>query len=320
MGYAYLYRCMRAIIVAIFCGGFLAQAGAQFSYRHLEVLYDSAWTYKRLQLIPIRFKAGFGQNVEGSSYITLSEAMQQGKAVVKELNRKVGADKRYLSITNRSKATIVVQSGELINGGKQDRVVGQTVLIPPRRKKDMLPVYCVEKKRWDDKPKPFFYGGSSETNLRRMVDVRRSQPQVWQEIDRQFEARQQASNTWSYLQLHNDSTRGNQDYVAFFTQKMAESKGGLAGFIFVLDNVILSMELFENADLTTTVFRSMLLSYTNSIGPGQGSPVVPQERLRRFADALLTTREGQQHLIKQQGNAYRHEGKLIHMVVYGDGY
>ena len=292
---------------------------AQFSYQWLEVQYDSAWTYKNLQLIPIRFKAGKGIG-SPTGYLSLSQAMQQKKVVVKELGGRIGPDKRYVSLVNRSKYTIVAQAGELIKGGKQDRAIAQTILIPPGRKGEAVDVFCVEKMRWENKARPFYHGGSSELHLRRQIDVRRAQPPVWQEIDRQFENRQQTSKTWSYLQLHNDSTRGNLDYISFFTQKFAQSGGGLAGFVFVSGNEVLSMELFENADLTATIFRSMLNTYTNSMQPAPDPPAAEASRLKRFCDDILTTREKQQKLVKAQGNAYRHEGKLIHLIVYGNGY
>jgi hypothetical protein len=292
---------------------------AQFSYQWLEVHYDSAWTYKNLQLIPIRFKAGKGIG-SSTGYLSLGQAMQQKKVVVKELGGRTGPDKRYLKLVNRSKYTIVAQAGELLKGGKQDRAIAQTTLIAPGRKGEAVDVFCIEKMRWDNKAQPFYHAGSSERHLRRQIDVRRAQPPVWQEIDRQFENRKQTSETWSYLELQHDSTRGNLDYISYFTQKFEQSGGGIAGFVFVSGNEVLSMELFENADLTTTLFRSMLNTYTNSMQPAPDPPVVEVSRLKRFCDDILTTRENQQKLVKTQGNAYRHDGKLIHLIVYGNGY
>ena len=68
------------LIVFLFGLGFLCPlfSQAQFSFQYVEVLYDSAWTYKNLQLVPIRFKAGRGGGGTGR-YISLNEAMLQKK-------------------------------------------------------------------------------------------------------------------------------------------------------------------------------------------------------------------------------------------------
>ncbi len=305
------------LIWLAFCG--IRTAQAQFSYREVEVLYDSAWTYKNLQLVPIKFKAGRGQGGIGE-VISLQEALLEKKVSLKEVEKKFGADKRYLTITNKTQKNILIQTGELVNGGKQDRAVAQTILIPPGRKKEVIEVYCIEKNRWDDKPRAFKHSGSGDLELRQIIDTRKSQVAVWKEIDRKFEERKEASKTWSYLQIHNDSTRGNLDYTRYFTRKMDESGGGFAGFLFVTGSTIVSVELFSEADLTTAVFKSMLATYVNSMLAVDDAPAVTDERKKQFLDAVLTTRETQVKLIKQQGNAYRYEGKMLHMIVYGTGF
>lgn len=291
---------------------------AQFSYQHVEVLYDSAWTYKNLQLVPIRFKAGKGDGGTGN-YISLSEAMAQKKAFVKELPNKVGSYKGGVMITNKSKKTILIQSGEMITGGKQDRVLAKTATIEPGQKKEVITTFCIEKDRWDNRAKPFFYGGSGDWELRKSIDVKKSQAAVWKEIDRQFLLRSESSKTWSYLQLYNDSTR-LKDYAHFFREKFDKSNGGFAGFLFITGDIIMSVELFSKADYTTTSFDAMLATYINSLDQNSNPPMVSEGRKKIFLDNVLTTRETQYNLIKKQGVSHKQGSETLHIVIYGTGF
>lgn len=307
-----------AFYCIIFCLVWSIPGKAQFSYQYLEVLYDSTWTYENMQMVPIRFKAGRGEGGKGS-IISLSQAMLQNKARIRELPSKVGTDKGSVSITNRSKQTILIKSGEIIGGGKQDRIMRQTTLIPPGQKKEIVTVFCVEKDRWDDKPKPFFYGGSGDIELRKAIDVARSQASVWKEIDRQYSLGNKSSKTWSYLKLFTDSTR-NIAYARYFKEKFEQSKGGFAGFLFITGGQIMGVELFSKAEYTTTSFDAMTASYINSVSSTPDPPLVSQGRQKQFLDNVLISREAQAKLIRKQGAAHKEENQLIHIVVYGTGF
>jgi hypothetical protein len=310
---------LRSVFFILFLLTMFGMPGsAQFSYTYLDVLYDSAWTYQNLQMIPIRFKAGRGEG-DKMGYLSLGQAMMQGKARIREVPSKIGTDKGSVTITNKSKQTILIKSGEMIGGGKQDRILRQTTLIPPGQKKEIVTVFCIEKDRWDDKPKSFFYGGSGDIELRKAIDVSRSQASVWKEIDRQYTVGNASSKTWSYLKLFNDSTR-NMDYARYFKRKFEESKGGFAGFLFVSGNHIMGVELFSKADYTTTSFDAMTASYINSVSSTPDPPLVSQGRQKTFLDNVLTTRETQSKLIRKQGAAHKQDGQLLHIVVYGTGF
>lgn len=298
---------------------FTISVNGQYTYQTVEVLYDSAWTYKNLQLIPIRFKVTRGNSSE-AGFITLSEAMLSKKAELRELPEKIGSHKGAITITNKGNVPIVVQSGELLSGGKQDRVLSKTTIIPPKSKKEVLTTYCVEEGRWSRKSKPFRHGGTGDVELRKAIDIRKSQAAVWKEIERQYHVQENTSKTWSYLELGTDSSRWNRDYHQYFKQKLQESKGGFAGFLFVTGNSILSVELFDNSDLTNVLFETMLASYVNSIGKKPDPPMVSTDRQKTFLDNVLSSREVQQSLIKKHGGAYRYENKILHMIVYGDGF
>ena len=83
-------------------------ADAQLTYQQVWVDYDSAWTYKNLQLVPIRFRGegkgqmAFYREMLPDKFISLSEGMKSGKIKVKEFVTKGDADVHILSVRNNS--------------------------------------------------------------------------------------------------------------------------------------------------------------------------------------------------------------------------
>ena len=103
---------------------------AQLTYQTLQVDYDSARTFKNLKIIPIRFK-GPGDGRIRPEIISLSKALQQGSAVVSERGTASTENVHWLRINNNSDKGIFIGSGEVILGGRQDRMVTKdTVLMP----------------------------------------------------------------------------------------------------------------------------------------------------------------------------------------------
>ena len=127
------------------------QAKTQLTYNELSVQYDSPWTFKKLQLIPIRFKgagkAGVNENnaLFNEPVVSFSDALRQRKITVKEMSAEGGPDVSTLMIKNRSNVNIMITSGEMVQGGKLDRAFGETVIIPKKKRKNYVPVFCVEK-------------------------------------------------------------------------------------------------------------------------------------------------------------------------------
>src|ERR1044072_7380207 len=164
---------------------------AQLTYNELSVQFDSPWTYKKLQLIPIRFKglgadsANANRTAFNGNVISFSEALNKRKITVKEMSAG-GADVSMLMIKNHSQENIMLMSGEMVQGGKQDRAFGATTIIPSGRHKNAVPVFCVEKGRWDDKAKKFKHAGTADAGLRKQIDVTKRQSKVWKQIDNEL--------------------------------------------------------------------------------------------------------------------------------------
>jgi hypothetical protein len=75
--------------------------------------------------------------------LTLQEAMERKMVVVHETG-----DVNNLAIENLSDEEVYVQSGDIVKGGQQDRVLALDLIVPPKSGKVQIASFCVEQGRW----------------------------------------------------------------------------------------------------------------------------------------------------------------------------
>jgi len=84
-----------------------------------------------------------GPSTDGPVPLTLEEALAKNFVEVRETDTV-----SQLIIENKGKEAVFVQAGDIVKGGKQDRVVTASFTLDPGTKPVEIPVYCVEAGRW----------------------------------------------------------------------------------------------------------------------------------------------------------------------------
>lgn len=84
-----------------------------------------------------------GQSASGPVPLTLQEALTRGDVEVVETG-----NVRELQIENKGAEPVFVQFGDLVKGGKQDRVLTVSLVLPPKSGRVPIGSYCVEQGRW----------------------------------------------------------------------------------------------------------------------------------------------------------------------------
>lgn len=298
--------------------GTAAIAAGQLTYAQLWVGYQQAATCNNLQIIPVFYNAGVINNATAppQNVLTLQQALGMRQVKLQEMPYKNGADINWLQITNKTSQNILVQSGELLAGGKQDRVVADTKIILPGST-DYLHVYCVEKRRWDNKPKDFVYAGTANSLLRKAMDVSGRQQMVWKEIDRQFNTHTLTSPTYSYLQISKNETITDTACLHYFTKWYRQQNNRCAGFIFVTGRQIIHCELFTAAWQANWLFNNMLQANLKTAMAAGEPPVMPQSLITQFADSLLQSEDRQKIFLSTHGKYQMQGGKVSHLTAYG---
>ncbi len=316
-----LSRFMRKLILFILLVIVTLKMQAQLTYQQLVVQFDSGWTYQNLQLIPVKFRGaaagGLLELMLPKQFITLPQGMQSGKVKVKEFVTKGDADVHILSIRNNSNKALLIHSGELIAGGKQDRMIGETKIIPAGKEEQFATVYCVEEGRWDVKAKPFSHGGSADMELRKTMDITQRQVDIWKQIQQQFRTQNIKSSTSPYLQLDRELLKADSAYTSFFNRKMAETDSSFAGFLAITGDKILGTELFVTPSLFNNAWESMLAMFIRTAITRGDKPQVTKQAQQVFMDALLETEISQRKTLLTMGKAYKYNNQIIGFIAYG---
>ncbi|HKY04374.1 MAG TPA: DUF6569 family protein [Blastocatellia bacterium] len=86
--------------------------------------------------------------VNTDRFITLDEGFKSGKVTVAEAGES-GGEVNKLMVTNRSGKMLVLIAGEIVKGGKQDRIVGHDCIIASSETPVPIDVFCIEQGRWE---------------------------------------------------------------------------------------------------------------------------------------------------------------------------
>jgi hypothetical protein len=95
-----------------------------------------------------------------------------------------GARVNELALANHSDQPLLLLAGEIVMGGKQDRVVSRDRIIPAHSNPVALDVFCVEPHRWRETSTRFGVLGSSmaQPSVRFKVMADQDQQGVWNEV------------------------------------------------------------------------------------------------------------------------------------------
>lgn len=298
--------------------GCLANAGAQLTYQELVVEYDSAIEYRHLKIIPIRGKSQ-GNDV-APSFLSLGRAIREGKVVVSERGTASTENVHWLRINNRSNIPLFIASGEVVLGGRQDRMVTHDTVLIPTGADQYVSVMCVEEDRWSDKEKKFSYFNYANPRLRKVVDQSHNQVLIWKEIFAQLDSNKVKSPTLAYAGTRTDKKwmAMQEEYMNAFRQRIRRTDSTWVGFICVSGNRILGTDFFASSDLFYDQLEALLGGYVEE-AIVNGSPVsISDDRVKKYMDQLLMDERSQAEYAKKNGKIFRHQGKVIHVTGYGE--
>src|SRR5262249_11105660 len=151
-------------------------------------------------------------------FLTLDEGLKEGLVMISEQEQeRVGA----LLIENKSNRPLYLQEGERLSGGKQDRTIISSLVIPPNSGKTTVPTFCVEHNRWVEGNKGREFGFTvnpalAPKGVRGAAKVEGSQDRVWGCVERQKASAQ------NKLQCPNTNSSVNEMLDAPQVQSISE--------------------------------------------------------------------------------------------------
>lgn len=137
-------------------------------------------------------------------FLTLDEGLRSGEVVVTESGnaaplirprhshpvimpdgpRGGGAQVNQLVLINNSKRPLILLAGEIVTGGKQDRVIGKDRIVPAESDPIDMSVFCVEPGRWTGASVNFnsMNAPMAQPAVRGKAMGEKDQAQVWAEV------------------------------------------------------------------------------------------------------------------------------------------
>lgn len=137
-------------------------------------------THEGLAIFPIRLSTPVKPK---GDVLTLREALVIGAISVREQGE---GNVPKLTVINTGSKPVLLAVGDVIQGGRQDRVIVSDALIPPTKQPITVAVNCVESGRWSPGAQgiAFSYGGRGESALKKVLEVDRSQQSTWTTVQK----------------------------------------------------------------------------------------------------------------------------------------
>jgi hypothetical protein len=256
-------------------------------------------TYENISVFPV--VSSYSQDT--SPFLTLEEGLLSGEVIVSEQGevglvrnrdprylgppQRVGASVNQLVLINRSKRPLLLLAGELVSGGKQDRVIGKDRIVPVGAPPLPLDVFCVEHGRWTGGAQFAAANTIVHPSVRESAAVDQVQTKVWESVRNGTNAKGGAAGlppqissrnlqaaiagngrTEAYEKIYESQAVGVSidDFVAEVQRRFANATSALkgervVGVVVAYGGDVAWSDIFASGDLFGHYWRKLLRSY-----------------------------------------------------------
>jgi sulfur carrier protein ThiS len=299
-------------------------------------------------LAPIRhgnltvFPVVAARSYDTREFLTLDEGLRSGQVIVTEsgsvqplIRRRRwpaahdGAQVDQLVLVNNSKRPLILLAGEIVTGGKQDRVIGKDRIIPAESDPVDLGVFCVEPGRWTGSSAKFdpVNGAMAQPAVRSKAMVEKDQAQVWSEVSRAKEAISvelpapaagAVAGTSSYARvMQNEEVKQRVDSVVEPIQRNYQSliqqlrEQNAVGVAVAVNGQIVWADMFASTNLLEKYWPKLVRSYaTEAVATRTKSGEADVKQAQEFLNHI----DGRHQTVDSEPGLYRHTE------IAGDGF
>jgi hypothetical protein len=326
------------MLAAALCGLMMAHpafAGGPGDLGGFKVL--PAIVRGNLAIFPVVAKATY----DTSQLMTLDEGIRSGQVTVTEAGderglirpgqamprRQEGAEVNRLVLYNNSSHPLLLLAGEIVTGGKQDRVIGSDRIVPPNAGPIDLGVFCVEPGRWVASSANFGSMGAqmAQPSVRTPAMAERDQSRVWANV--------RASNAKMANNLTSAevaAVAGTSSYAKVFASppvaKMVAAYGGVeseqeilrelrgkgaVGVVVAVNGRVLWADVFASTELLSKYWPKLMRSYVaeamTSASSGAAADI-------HEAELYMSNLTGGREIVETEPGVYRRTD------ITGDGF
>jgi hypothetical protein len=281
-----------------------------------------------------------GKSPGETPFITLDEGIRSADVEVTEAGRVQGLvrprrpapaqpdnfsrgdEVNTLVLVNHSSKPLLLLAGEIVTGGKQDRVIAKDRIVPAGADPIDLSVFCIEPGRWTEDSPTFGAAAKSsargfmvQPTIRERAMVQKDQQQVWDSVHGAINQMKMASaphptmpanggipnslpvprsiGTTSYARVMQDSAVSEKvdeaaaPVIKARDQVLAQLRQEHAvGVVVAVRGEIVWADLFADPDLLTRYWTKLVRSYAaESLAEGETRSAPSLADAQRFLDA-----------------------------------
>ena len=257
---------MRSIItvIALILSVNIVFAGDKSIYQG-DVI-EGPYNHKNLSIFLIHGK----NKVDADNIITLDEAIERKIIVVHETG-----NVEKLSVENKGDVHVFIQAGDIIKGGRQDRILRSDLVVKPKSGKIPVASFCVEQGRWSQRgnEKAGQFSSSKKAAVSKKLKLATKQAElqsdVWSEVavmqkklGSKLGESVKSNESSSSLQLsleNKELGKKSKEYIKAL-QDIPKGKHDVIGFAFAINGVMNSTDIYGHTALFKKLWKKMLES------------------------------------------------------------
>lgn len=296
-----------------------------------EIYLGDPQVWRNLTVFPL-----FGNFSHSPNYITLSQAIEKERILVREISESGSVPQILLE--NVGDMCVLLVDGEELIGAKQNRILNLSILVPPRSR-TVIPVSCVEAGRWSWAHSNFHGSENiafSRLRMRKARSVSMSLNRKEGRLSDQSEVWETNRELFDDLDVHSRSQAMGD---TFDNRREALGKYVCAapaideqlGAIFAVNANVVGLDLFDHPWTLHAILPKLVRSYSLDALRGRSKISTPASRkaAKRFLEHLIKARayryraigEGDDFRLETEellGGALVVNGRVVHLCAFAN--
>ena len=269
-----------------------------------------------------------GKSAGETPFLTLDEGFKSGEVEVTEAGRAAGLvrprggparqfrgdEVNTLVLVNHSKRPLLLLAGEIVTGGKQDRIIAKDRIVPADADPIDLSVFCIEPGRWTGATSSFGAAANApaksfmvQPEVREQAMAAQNQQQVWDSVrgaisnmaaaapatagSGGFSAREMGTTSYAKAMQSEAVSEKVDEAAAPVTQAREQVLAKLreehaVGVVVAVRGEIIWADLFASTDLLARYWTKLVRSYAaESLAGGEDHAAPSVADAQHFLDA-----------------------------------
>lgn len=271
---------LKCLLCAVFLTSLGCADGGKKPYAKVEGTGPAANVPRAADMVGLRYSGPIThQNLSvyivhgpdalpGRKFLTLQEALSQKKIVVHETGQV-----NELAVENKGDVDVFIQGGELVRGGRQDRMIESDLIVTAHSAKVPISSFCVEQGRWRKRGSESSDCFSSAENyapsnsMKIAAKLYKDQGSVWsgvamtqRKLGRSVGSPVESAESQSSIELTLDNEKVQKRKAEYLTtlSSLASKDADAIGAVVIVNGEIASADVYCSHDLFVKLWPKLI--------------------------------------------------------------